>query len=539
LRQLFITTCDDAPAGFTYGKPSKRDLLGGQVAIFSHSLEEPYLWLDDFCSRVQGLIITPASKFFFSSLGPDLWHLAIDAENLVNTTVLAAPFLELIARGQSAIEENKVLRIELARSVRDKQLVRENYNRNSERLGSKIEDLRLEIGKREQVETDLEKLHQYLANIIDSMPSMLFGVDAEGRVTQWNDKAAAVTGLPAKDVIGRLFFEVVPVLAIEKEQVTKAIATGVEQSARRHLNLNGEGDRYQDITVYPLVANGVSGVVIRVDDITERVQLEELMIQNEKMMSVGGLAAGMAHEINNPLGIIIQAIQNIERRISNTLAVNLKTAEECNTTIEQIYTYLEKRKILEMIEDIRTAGVRAAGIVADMLQFSRRGEAASEPVSISRLIDRSIDLASNDYDLKKRYDFRHIEIVRRYATDLPDIFLVANEFEQVMLNLLKNAAQAFSEKGMHIEKPVITITTSREDDTWIRIEVKDNGPGIRENTRKRIFEPFFTTKPVGSGTGLGLSVSYMIITNNHHGTMEVQSAPGRGANFIIRLPVVF
>jgi len=536
LRQLFITLCDDAPSGFTYGKPRKRDLLGGQVAIFSHTPEEPCSWLDNFCSRVQGLIITPAPEFSFSQIGLELWHLAIDVENLSNTSALAASFLELIGRGQSAIEENKVLKIELARSLRDKQVVRENYNRNSERLGSKIEDLRLEIEKRKQVENDLEKLHKYLANIIDSMPSMLFGVDAEGIITQWNDKAAAVTGLLAKDAIGRLFFEVVPALTIEKESVARAIATGVEQSARRHLNLNGEEYRYQDITVYPLVANGVSGAVIRVDDITERVQIEEMMIQNEKMMSVGGLAAGMAHEINNPLGVIIQAVQNIERRISNTLVANKKVAEECNTSIEQICTYLEKRKILEMIADIRTAGVRAAEIVADMLQFSRRSEASAEPVSISRLIDRGINLARKDYDLKKRYDFRHIEIERRYAADLPEISLVVNEFEQVILNLLKNAAQAFSENNMQEQKPVITITTCREDDGWIRIEVKDNGPGFTESTRRRIFEPFFTTKPVGTGTGLGLSVSYMIITNNHKGTMEVQSTPGRGANFIIRLP---
>ena len=537
MRPLFITLCDDAPAGFVYGKPGKRDLLGGQVAIFARFLNEPYSWLDNFSSRVQGVIVTPADTFSFSQIGSELWHLEIDAENLSRAHLLAASLLELIARGQSAIEENRVLKIDLARSLGETQVVRENYNRNSERLGSKIEDLRLEIEKRKQVETELEKLHQYLANIIDSMPSMLFGVDSEGSITQWNDKAAAVTGLLAKDVIGRLFFEVVPALTIEKESAAKAIATGMEQSSRRHLNLNGEEYRHLDITVYPLVANGVSGAVIRVDDITERVQIEEMMIQNEKMMSVGGLAAGMAHEINNPLGSIIQASQNIERRISNTLPANLKAAEECNTSIEQICAYLDKRKILEMITDIRTAGVRAAEIVADMLQFSRRGEVSLKPVSISRLIDRGIKLARNDYDLKKRYDFRHIEIDRRYAVDLPKISLVVNEFEQVILNLLKNAAQAFSEKDMREDKPVITITTCREGDDWIRIEVKDNGPGIKESTRKRIFEPFFTTKPVGSGTGLGLSVSYMIIINNHQGSMEVQSEPGRGANFIIRLPL--
>jgi signal transduction histidine kinase len=261
-----------------------------------------------------------------------------------------------------------------------------------------------------------------------------------------------------------------------------------------------------------------------------------MMIQTEKMMSVGGLAAGMAHEINNPLGIMMQAVQNIERRVAPDLPANSRVAEECGTTVEIIQTYLEKRMVLALIADIREAGARAAKIVANMLQFSRRSESALQYAKVAELVDQTIELAANDYDLKKKYDFRHIEIKREYADDLPEVKLVTTEFEQVILNLLKNSAQAMGDQPDKDKKPVISIRLSA-DSTTFRFEVEDNGPGMEKAVRKRVFEPFFTTKPVGSGTGLGLSVSYMIITNNHKGSMEVESVVGLGTIFTISLPL--
>jgi signal transduction histidine kinase len=192
--------------------------------------------------------------------------------------------------------------------------------------------------------------------------------------------------------------------------------------------------------------------------------------------------------------------------------------------------------VLTMVEDIRVAGGRAAKIVSNMLQFSRRSESALVSSEITELIDQTIEIAANDYDLKKKYDFRQIKIVKDYASDLPMIKLVVTEFEQVILNLLKNSAQAMAEADMAGREPAITIRVS-EGGGSVRVAVQDNGPGMDENVRKRVFEPFFTTKPVGKGTGLGLSVSYMIITNTHKGSMEVESVVGEGAIFSISLPL--
>ncbi len=394
-----------------------------------------------------------------------------------------------------------------------------------------------DITERKQAENELRQLRNYLDNVIDSMPSALIGLDAEGKITRWNHEAERLSGLSSKEATGCLLNSVLPQFSVQLEKVHQAIKQRQVQDSARVSYAEDGRNVFKEVTVYPLVANGIEGAVLRVDDVTERVQIEEMMIQTEKMMSVGGLAAGMAHEINNPLGIMIQAVQNIERRVSQEIPANVRVAEECGTTVAVIKCYLEKRMVLTMIEDIREAGARAAKIVANMLQFSRRSESATQYANIPELIDQTIELAANDYDLKKKFDFRHIDIKREYASDLPEIKLVVTEFEQVILNLLKNSAQAMAEQKDIDRKPQISIRVEKDMDS-VHISLQDNGPGMEKNVCKRVFEPFFTTKPVGSGTGLGLSVSYMIITNNHKGSMEVESVVGEGTVFRISLPLV-
>lgn len=156
------------------------------------------------------------------------------------------------------------------------------------------------------------------------------------------------------------------------------------------------------------------------------------------------------------------------------------------------------------------------------------------PTNLVELMEKVLDLASKDYNLKKKYDFRNISIIKEFAANLPLVPCTETEIEQVILNLLSNAAWAMAHEK-NADPPQIVMRVKVEKDI-ARIEIEDNGPGMDEKTRKQIFEPFFTTKPVGEGTGLGLSVSYMIIANNHHGTMEVESDIGKGAKFVIRLP---
>ncbi len=402
-----------------------------------------------------------------------------------------------------------------------------------------------DITERKKAENELHHLRNYLSNIIDSMPSILIGIDSEGIVTQWNREAEVATGISVADAVGQSLETSFPRLYSEMKRVRSAIDEGREQTdSKRPRQEEGE-TIYEDITIYPLISNGSEGAVIRIDDVTEQVRLEEMMVQSEKMLSVGGLAAGMAHEINNPLAGLMQAAENMSRRLTKIdHPANLKSAEEAGTNMKAINTFMENRGILRMLQSISEAGIRISGIVENMLSFARKSDSSVSSHDIEDLLDKTLELAATDYDLKGQYDFKTIEITRDYEKDLPPVPCEGAKIQQVFLNIFRNGAQAMSEhraecnaRGIKCEPPRFILRIYKESiPAMCCIEIEDNGPGIDEKTRKRIFEPFFTTKQVGMGTGLGLSVSYFIISENHGGTMNVQSKPGRGARFIIRLP---
>ncbi|NIA15009.1 MAG: ABC transporter substrate-binding protein [Nitrospiraceae bacterium] len=398
----------------------------------------------------------------------------------------------------------------------------------------------IDATERRRAEEELRHLRNYLSNIIDSMPSMLVGVDPEGNVTQWNSEAQRATGVSAVDAVGQPLAQAFPRLAAEMERVREAmrmrdVRFGPRQARKEH----GE-TRYEDVTVYPLISNGVEGAVIRVDDVTERVRIEEMMVQSEKMMSVGGLAAGMAHEINNPLAGMMQSASVLSDRLTNLeLPANQRAAVAAGTTMDAIRAFMEARGVPAMLDNIRESGIRAAEIVSNMLSFARKGDSSFSSHDLAELLDQCVDLAGSDFDLEKKYDFRQIEIVREYEEDLPPIPCESGKIQQVFLNTLRNGAEAMQEamqKGEGKKLRFILRLAYERDAGMVRIEIEDNGPGMDEATRKRVFEPFFTTKPTDQGTGLGLSVSYFIVTENHGGEMNVESTPGEGTTFIIRLP---
>jgi PAS domain S-box-containing protein len=393
-----------------------------------------------------------------------------------------------------------------------------------------------DISKRKLAEEELRRLRNLLGNIVDSMPSVLVGVDTQGKVTQWNREAEKATLVAAQQARGRMLPEVFPQLSGEMGKVFEAIRSfETQKDLKVATDIEGER-RYSDVTVYPLIDDAIEGAVIRIDDVTERVRIEELMIQSEKMLSVGGLAAGMAHEINNPLAGILQNVQVIQNRLSSKLRKNQQVAEACGISIVAIESYLEQRGVYRMIDSIISSGRRAAQIVENMLSFSRKSAAEYVPHDLAELLDKTVELVSNDYDLSKRYDFRQIRIVRDYDAKLPEVPCEASKIQQVFLNILRNGAEAMAESRSNTVQPQFTLRLRTEGD-MVRIEIEDNGPGMEEEVRRRAFEPFFTTKGVGFGTGLGLSVSYFIITENHFGTMDVSSKAGIGSNFIIRLPL--
>lgn len=390
--------------------------------------------------------------------------------------------------------------------------------------------------------TEIDAARALMEDVANTMRSSLIVVTQDGTISFCNRTALAATENPAQPVVGQPLRAAFPYSDEDTDIILNMVRHRQAISRLPVRKLIGEQLHFFEIAVYPLSSAASEGAVIRIDDVTERTRMQETMMQADKMASIGGLAAGVAHEINNPLGVMVQAAQNIERRLSEKLAANHQAAEECGTTIGTIRSYLEKRNILEFLDDIKSDGARASKIVRNLLEFSHRNESAREPVLIEELFLESLELAQKDYDLKKHTDFRQIRISVEVDPALPPVPMVRSQIEQVLLNLLKNSAQALTDKITSSAAvgraftPEITLSARLEAD-HVRIEIQDNGPGFTAETRRRAFEPFFTTKPPGSGTGLGLWISYAIVIEKHGGEIILDSAPDKGCKIILNLPL--
>ncbi len=463
----------------------------------------------------------------FLGLVPSSTAWAVDAEaNVWLWGIIGALLLLqtlLIVGLQRSRLSNKRARKALYKSQKE---LEEKVHERTDSLHKTNDQLYQEIGRHEATELLLRETQEYLHSIINSMPSVIIGVTLRGFVTHWNAAAAMKTHLDSAEALGKHLNDVYPGLPVDSDVISNTINAGIPYISQNIQESEGGEIRYSDLTIYPLIAAQAIGAVIRIDDVTMRVRVENMMIQNEKMLSLGELAAGMAHEINNPLSIILHGVQNIHRRLSPEISANQAAAAEAGVSLEQINQYLQARKILQFLDDIREAGERSADIVTNMLDFSRSGSQSQRPFDLSHVIRHGVELLAAERN--------HLPPVSvNIPENLPEIMGSPAEIQQVLLNLIRNAAQAVQDDQQ--KHPEISVTVS-EDEEHVIIAVADNGPGMPDEIARHVFEPFFTTKEIGQGTGLGLSVSYFIITEHHGGTIEVESKPGEGTCFIIQLP---
>lgn len=357
-----------------------------------------------------------------------------------------------------------------------------------------------------------------------------------GQCVAANEAIASLIGADLEQVLRQNFLEIE---SWKTSGMFELAQKALTQGGPRRMDLRMTTTFGKDVALDCLLARfdleKTRHLLLIASDMSEKARMQEIMIQTEKMMSLGGLAAGMAHEINNPLSGILQSSQVMMRRLKDDTLVNREAALQAGCTLENIWGYMKRRDGYALLRGIRDSAKRASNIVVNMLAFSRKTGGEMVSADLNDLLDKAVELSLNDYDLKKKYDFRKVEIVREYEPGLPPVECTASQIEQVVLNLLRNAAQAMRCCTPGMPQARLVLRTRREDG-YARIEVEDNGPGMDEDVRKRVFEPFFSTKPPGEGTGLGLSVSYYIITSNHRGTFEVESKPDHGTRFIIRLP---
>ncbi|MFY9261889.1 MAG: ATP-binding protein [Gallionella sp.] len=525
-----------------YGKPSSDNVLVSHADVVLHNAARKAQKLGEV-------------KLLMSERDNE----AIIATHIKNMVIYMALFLvlfSLILRyilsrlvikriGHLKLLTEQVIASELPERVKSPLLHKDSQDEIDvlhERFSSMLEGLQSRDHTRGTMLIEIAAARSLLVDVTNAMPSALIVVTRDGIISFCNRAAIGELQNPTDSMVGKPLRTAFPyseehiqiVLdAIRKYKTIQRLVMTKQIANQLH---------YFEVAVYPLSSTITGGAVIYIENITERVRIEEVMMQTNKMVSIGGLAAGIAHEINNPLGVMVQAAQNIERRLSDSLEANHQAAAACDTTIATIRCYLEKRNILEFLNDIKVDGARASKIVRSLLEFSRNSASTYAPIALDTLFNQTVELAQKDYDLKHNLDFRQIKVVIEVDPDLPPVPMVRGQIEQVLLNLLKNSAQALAEKTASLTaegstfSPQITLRAQRVLGR-ARIEVQDNGAGFSEQARRRAFEPFFTTKSPGSGTGLGLWIAYVIVVDKHGGEITLDSMPGKGATFVVSLPL--
>ena len=378
--------------------------------------------------------------------------------------------------------------------------------------------LTIDISERIRMERELEEKNRFFSNLLESSVECIVAADIRGKVIFFNKAAEKLTGYKTEEVIGKF-------------HITRFYPLEVAKDIMRKLRSDDYGGRGK-LDNFRITLYGKDGVEIPLScsasiiyegdkelaslglftDLREKLKMEKelqdtqmRLIQAEKMASLGSLAAGVAHEINNPLGgILIYA------------SLLMEDFDDQND--------LRVQDLKRIVEE----GTRCKDIVKSLLEFARQTESKYESVAINKALDDVL------FFLEKQALFHNIQIIKEFNPNLPLIQGDPNQIKQVFMNMVVNAAEAMTEKG-----GTLTITTGvNQDGPSIAIFFKDTGPGIPSAIQSKIFDPFFTTKGIGKGTGLGLSTSYGIV-QSHHGAIEVDSIPGKGTTFKIILPISF
>ncbi|MBI1354364.1 MAG: PAS domain-containing protein [Acidobacteria bacterium] len=369
--------------------------------------------------------------------------------------------------------------------------------------------------------SEYQRLKDYNENIVESLHVGILAIDLDDRVESWNTQLELVFGISRRDAVGRPLDELLPSVVVD-EYAKARHESGIHNAYK--LNVRAQdfpaefrpapespqavGERIIDMAVAPLVAKNFEpiGRLLILDDVTDRVALEDRIVQTDKLSSIGLLAAGVAHEVNTPLAVISSYAQMLAKRVGEDPAQ------------------------VKALEKITQQTFRASEIVNSLLNFSRTASHDFAPVDLNEALVETLSLV--EPQLRKA----RVEVVTDLDGGLPEVRGVAGRLQQVCLNLFLNARDAMPDGG------VLRVTTRLErdgdgDGERIRVEVADTGVGIPREQLSRIFDPFYTTKGPKRGTGLGLSISYGII-EEHNGQLSAHSAQGEGTTFVIELPVV-
>jgi len=371
-----------------------------------------------------------------------------------------------------------------------------------ERVEAMADLLSLALDNAELVDT-LRQAEWRFRTLFRSAPDAVFTVLQSGRIREANDAVLDVTGFEPLQVVGRAVEDLV--VAPDRPKFTAALAAAFAGTQTR-LEVTVEHQqgkrRYIEVAISRLPQADPPSVLLVGRDMTSEREMRIRLMETDRLAAVGELVAGVAHEVNNPLSSISAFAQ-------------LMLRDEELTASQR-----------DSLEVIKAETMRASQVVRDLLAFARRSEPQREPTDLNAVVARTLRLRGYEFSSNG------IDVVQLLGNELPTVLGDARQIQQVVLNLLTNATQAMSPLG----GGTLTVET-RADEASVMLEIHDTGAGIPEPVRAHIFEPFFTTKKEGEGTGLGLSVSYGIVSA-HGGRIEVAETSTAGTTFRVTLPAV-
>ncbi len=413
-----------------------------------------------------------------------------------------------------------------------------------------------DISQRKRAEQELRRLHLQNEMILNSAGEGICGLDHEGRAMFINPAAARMLGCRPEELVGARLHERIHHSRADGtpnpwQQCPMCRALTGRLAARIDTEVfwRADGSPFPvEYTATPIVDGGkVAGAVVTFRDITEQRMLEAQLRQAQKLESIGQLAAGIAHEINTPtqyigdntrfLGDAFTDIGNVLDRYARLLEaaksgrVDEALIEEAERAAAEADLDFVTREIPAAIRQSLDGVAQVAKIVRSMKEFSHPGSDEKQAVDLNEAVRSTLTVSRNEWKYVA-------DVVADFDPSLPPVTCLPSDFNQIMLNLVVNAAHAISERlgPEPREKGAITVRT-RRDGPWVEVRVADTGTGIPPAIRDRVFDPFFTTKEVGRGTGQGLAIVHSIVTERHGGTIRLETELGKGTEFIIRLPI--
>lgn len=375
--------------------------------------------------------------------------------------------------------------------------------------------------------------------ILSSITDAIISINSNGKIVYFNKVAETLFGLNSYNISRFLELPYVKLLYNDHDillldMVENALFNNTIISIPRGTELINMHNKMFLVkgTVSPTYNYNmhVVGVIIVIQDITEQIQLEKTILNTEKISTIGTLAAGFAHEMNNPLSAIVHGIENIKRRIDPNIENNQTKAQECNVKIQDMYLYIQQRNIIEILDGIIEVGARASNIIKNILRLDISKSSIASKENINNIITEHV--AQLNKEKANLIEKNKIRFNVTLDLNLPEILCIKNDIDFVISSLLNNAITSIEEHK--IENSNIEIQTYFTA-THLCINVGDFGKKIPSKTISHMFDPFYTSTP--TRTGLGLFVSYFIVTNKHHGTLQYNYDYKHNKNlFTVSLP---